>query len=120
MLPSGPKWQCKDIEIPEETNNKICLYYRNPLKCIQFLLHNPLYTDNIKFVPYHLYKSAQKQMRLYTEWLSGDVAWKLHTYVTATVSIAVLKSAASRASIAMLTSAIPHYQQYLPSISLDL
>ena len=80
MLPSGPKWQCKDIEIPEETNNKICLYYRNPFECIQFLLHNPLYTDNIKFVPYNLYKSAQKQMQLYMEWFSGDVTWKLQVY----------------------------------------
>lgn len=42
------------------------------------------------------------------------------TYVTATVSIAVLKSVASCMSIAMLISAIPHYQQYLPSVSLDL
>lgn len=78
MLPSGPKWQCKDIEIPEETNNKICLYYRNPFECIQFLLHNPLYTDNIKFVPYHLYKSAQKTNAI----VHGMVIWRCHMETT--------------------------------------
>ena len=38
-------------------------------------MQNPLFHDHLSFTPFHLYESAAKVMRIYTEWLSGDQAW---------------------------------------------
>jgi hypothetical protein len=41
------------------------------------LLQNPLLADHLEFTPYHIFKTAEKTMRMYTEWLSGDAAWSM-------------------------------------------
>ncbi|KAF8814617.1 hypothetical protein BYT27DRAFT_7326430 [Phlegmacium glaucopus] len=77
MLPKGPEWQCKPWETLYPTKKPLYLYYRDPLECIQSILYHPLVKDFIKFSPFRLYESAAKAMRIYTEWLSGDVAWSM-------------------------------------------
>ncbi|KAJ7017639.1 hypothetical protein C8F04DRAFT_1214995 [Mycena alexandri] len=77
MLPKGPEW--KAIPWPTEypTKNSLTLYYRDPLECLQTLLSNPLVQDFIHFTPFRLWANSEKLMRIYTEWLSGDVAWNM-------------------------------------------
>jgi hypothetical protein len=41
------------------------------------LIQNPLLQDQLEFAPYHIFKTAEKTMRIYTEWLSGDAAWAM-------------------------------------------
>lgn len=77
MLPTGPPWICKPIETVYPTKNKIYLYYRDPIQCLQSLMHNPLLKDHIDFTPRRLYENAEKLVRVYTEWLSGDAAWSM-------------------------------------------
>ncbi|RDB15504.1 hypothetical protein Hypma_004161 [Hypsizygus marmoreus] len=77
LLPKGPEWKCKPRTTNVPTKSKIHLFYRNPLECIQSLLHHPLMKDHIKYTPFRLFKTAEKAMRIYTEWLSGDVAWEM-------------------------------------------
>ena len=77
MLPKGPEWQCKPLSTDCPTKRPLHLYYRDPLECIQSILFNPLVKDFISFSPFRLFESATKAMRLYTEWLSGDVAWSM-------------------------------------------
>ena len=77
MLPGGPKWLSKEMETESPTIDKVYLYYKNPLHCLQYILHNPLFSDHLQFAPYRLYQSIDKQIRLYDEWLSGDVSWTL-------------------------------------------
>ena len=57
--------------------NDVILYYRDPLLCLQYLMHSPLVQDHILVLPFKLYESAAKTMRIYTEWLSGDRAWNI-------------------------------------------
>ncbi|KAJ7816384.1 hypothetical protein B0H13DRAFT_2242446 [Mycena leptocephala] len=64
-----------EIQLPDQTT--LTLYYRDPLECLQSLLGNPLVQDFIQYTPFRLWKSAEKLMRVYTEWLSGDVAWRM-------------------------------------------
>ena len=40
-------------------------------------MRNPLVKDSIGFAPFQLFKTAEKTMRIYTEWLSGDAAWSM-------------------------------------------
>ncbi|KAH9018300.1 hypothetical protein EDB84DRAFT_1589970 [Lactarius hengduanensis] len=70
MLPKGP-------ECPYPTKKDVALFYRGPLECIQSILSNPLVNDYIRFTPFRVYESAVSAMRIYTEWLTGDVAWSM-------------------------------------------
>lgn len=73
----GLRWVSKRI-IPETpTKNDLVLYYRDPLLCLQYLMHNPLVQVHISFTPFKLYESAAKSMRIYTEWLSSEQAWNI-------------------------------------------
>lgn len=52
MLPSGPKWRSKRIEVEGyQTAEPIVLYMRESDKCVEYLLSNPLFADHINFVP---------------------------------------------------------------------
>jgi hypothetical protein len=65
MLPTGPPWMCKLIETVFPTKNKIYLYYRDPLECLQSLMRNPLLKDYIDFTPQRLYENAEKLVCLH-------------------------------------------------------
>jgi len=41
------------------------------------LMQNPLLADHLEFTPFRVFKAADKTMRIYTEWLSGDAAWSM-------------------------------------------
>lgn len=59
------------------TKHVIRLFYRDPLDCIQSLLESPLVKDHIHFTPLRIFKTAEKLVRVYNEWLTGDVAWRM-------------------------------------------
>jgi len=80
MLPKGPEWKCLPITTVYPTKNKITLYYRDPVECLQMLMRNPLLKDQLEFTPYHIFNTAEKTMRIYTEWLSGDAAWDMQVW----------------------------------------
>lgn len=77
LLPKGPVWQCKVWKTVYPTKKKLTLFYRDPLECIQSILHSPLMKDHIKFKPLRIFESASRAMRIYTEWLSGNAAWSM-------------------------------------------
>ena len=77
MLPAGPSWKCKPWTTSHPTKSPLQLFYRDPIECIQSLLNSPLSADEFEFAPYKLYKTAERSIRVYSEWLSGDVAWSM-------------------------------------------
>ncbi|KAH9171632.1 hypothetical protein EDB89DRAFT_2070565 [Lactarius sanguifluus] len=79
MLPQGPEWRCKPCDSPFPMKKNVHLFYRDPLECIQCILSNPLMNDHIRFTPFRVYESAVSAMRIYTEWLTGDVAWSMQS-----------------------------------------
>jgi len=81
MLPAGPLWKCKPWAANHPTKSPLQLFYRDPIECIESLLNSPLSADDIEFTPYKLYKTAEKSIRVYSEWLSGDVAWTMQVCV---------------------------------------
>ncbi|KAJ7826831.1 hypothetical protein B0H13DRAFT_2241080 [Mycena leptocephala] len=86
-LPSGPAWMSVPWKTTYPTKKPLTLYYRDPLECIQNLLANPLVQDFIQFTPFRLWKTAERLMRVYTEWLSGDVAWGMQDRIPAGATI---------------------------------
>src|ERR1700678_1534307 len=77
MLPKGPVWQCKVWTTVYPTKRNLTLFFRDPLECIQSILHSPLMKDYIAFKPLRIFESATRAMRIYTEWLSGNAAWSM-------------------------------------------
>ncbi|KAJ7030184.1 hypothetical protein C8F04DRAFT_1211785 [Mycena alexandri] len=77
ILPKGPEWKAILWRTEYPTKSPLTLYYRDPLECLQYLLSNPLIQDHIHFTPFRLWANSDKLMRIYTEWLSGDVAWNM-------------------------------------------
>ncbi|KAJ7029673.1 hypothetical protein C8F04DRAFT_1187525 [Mycena alexandri] len=77
MLPKGPEWKAIPWATTYPTKKPLTLYYCDPLECLQFLLSNPLIQDHVHFTPFRLWSNSEKLMRIYTEWLSGDVAWEI-------------------------------------------
>lgn len=76
LLPMGPQWHATPVPLQTyPTKMPVQLYHRDPIDCLQSLLHSPLVADHIDFTPFRLYKSAERIVRVYTEWLSGDAAW---------------------------------------------
>lgn len=77
ILPKGPEWKCKLMKTVYPTKHAIRLFYRDPLDCIQSLFESPLIKDHIRFAPLRIFKTAEKLVRVYNEWLTGDVAWRM-------------------------------------------
>ncbi|KAF8189057.1 hypothetical protein BJ912DRAFT_850916 [Pholiota molesta] len=77
MLPTGPVWRSRVLKPVYPTKNTPTLYYRNPVECLESLLRNPLLEGSIEYTPFQLFETAEKKMRVYTEWLSGDAAWSM-------------------------------------------
>ncbi|KAJ7891457.1 hypothetical protein B0H13DRAFT_1625951 [Mycena leptocephala] len=76
-LPKGLVWKATRWETNYPTKRPLALYFRDPPECLQSLLGNPLVQDFIQYTPFRLWNCAAKLMRVYTEWLSGDVAWRM-------------------------------------------
>ncbi|KAJ6582017.1 hypothetical protein B0H19DRAFT_930711 [Mycena capillaripes] len=75
LLPSGPPWLSTVINYPGfPTKTPIVLYHRDPVKCIESLLRNPLLKDHIQFTPKKLFRNGRP---LYTEWITGEGAWQM-------------------------------------------
>ena len=74
MLPAGPLWSFKTVPTFAPTKDPVVLYYKDPIICLQAIFSNPLFQDHIELTPYHIYKSMDKCVREYKEWMSGDVA----------------------------------------------
>lgn len=77
MLPSGPEWKFKPIPTQVPTKTPVRLFLRDPIECIQSLYSNPLLKDEFDVEPFRIYKTAEKLVRVYTEWMSGDCAWQM-------------------------------------------
>ncbi|KAG6908908.1 hypothetical protein DXG01_002789 [Tephrocybe rancida] len=79
ILPQGPQWKAKPWATTCPTKYPVTLFYKDPIECLQSLLHSPLVNDSLSFGPFRLFKTAEKLARVYTEWLSGDVAWEMQS-----------------------------------------
>jgi hypothetical protein len=88
LLPQGPQWFAKPWKTHHPTKLPISLYWRDPVACLESILHNPLIADHVDMVPFRLFKTAEKTMRIYTEWLSGDRAWNIQVSFMHNVSAA--------------------------------
>lgn len=78
ILPKTPPWKCRVIDTaPHQTKHPVRLLYRDTVECLEALLSNPLFRNSIDFRPYRVFTTAERLVRVYTEWMSADHAWQL-------------------------------------------
>lgn len=82
MLPKGPKWKCKPWKTVYPTKNPVKLFYRDSVECVKSLLQSPLMKDYLQFSPLRVFETAEKLVRIYGDWLTGDVAWNMQVRPT--------------------------------------
>lgn len=82
MLPSVPDWKLKKITLTgHATKEPMFLFYRDALDCVEYLFGNPLFGDKMDFCPVRLYCNAERTIRMYTEWMTGNTAWEMQVSV---------------------------------------
>ena len=87
MLPAGPLWKCTLSRTVYPTKHPINLFYRDAIECVQSLMNNPLLKEALQFEPLRVFKTAEKLMRIYSEWQTGNVAWKMQVSNHLSISI---------------------------------
>jgi len=83
QLPTGLGWQCEIVDVVGDTlddngkpmGEKLELWRRDPLECIQELLGNPVFKDHVSYVPERVYTSTEGEERVYDEMWTGDWWW---------------------------------------------
>ncbi|KAF7971172.1 hypothetical protein HWV62_21918 [Athelia sp. TMB] len=78
MLPEGPQWKCKPWKVTTHpTKRPINLFYRDSIDCIRALFRNPLFSDAMHYTPFREFKTAERIVRVYEEWMSANAAWNI-------------------------------------------
>ena len=76
-LPTGPHWSYRIIPMSHPTKKPAILDYCNSLNCVEALLNHPYFTNCMDYVPFCAFTTAEKAVREFSEWMSGDVAWDI-------------------------------------------
>ncbi|KAF7981243.1 hypothetical protein HWV62_34611 [Athelia sp. TMB] len=78
-LPPGPQWTCQPWPVKSPTKRPANLFYRDSIDCVRSLFGNPLFADHMHYTPYREFKTAEKLVRVYNEWMSANVAWNMQS-----------------------------------------
>ncbi|KAG6374246.1 hypothetical protein JVT61DRAFT_4259 [Boletus reticuloceps] len=79
LLPPGPRWNFRVVSTLHPTKNPVVLYYHNSLECIESLFNHPYFMSHIDYTPFCLFTTAERMVREYTEWMSGEVTWQMQS-----------------------------------------
>ena len=59
------------------TKSPVRLFYRDTVECLEALFQHPLFHDKLDLVPCHVYRTAERLVRVYSEWMTSDGAWDI-------------------------------------------
>ncbi|KAI6001429.1 hypothetical protein EDD15DRAFT_2158658 [Pisolithus albus] len=79
LLPTAPRWNYRIIATSYPTKSPAILYFRDSLECIEALFNHPYYADHMMYTPFRVFTSAERVVREFSEWMSGDVAWRMQS-----------------------------------------
>ena len=78
VLPSPPSW--KEVVVSVDggtTKDPLILYYRDGGECFECLFGDPCYENDMDFGPRRVFTVGEVRERLYSEIMTGDMAWNL-------------------------------------------
>ncbi|KAF7973382.1 hypothetical protein HWV62_15481 [Athelia sp. TMB] len=100
-LPPGPQWICQPWPVKHPTKRPVSLFYRDSVSCVRSLFSNPLFSDNMYYTPFREFKTTEKLVRVYNEWMSGNVAWNMQLPPGSTLIGTILSS--NKTNISVMT-----------------
>ncbi|KAI6037289.1 hypothetical protein PISMIDRAFT_105549 [Pisolithus microcarpus 441] len=103
-LPPGLLWLCKTLMTEYPTKEPPCLFYHNPIKCLQALLSHPHFKSHISFVPRRVWTCAAKICCIYNEWLSGDRAWNMQEVLLLGATLLGVVLSSDKTNISVMSS----------------
>ncbi|KZO90118.1 hypothetical protein CALVIDRAFT_490946 [Calocera viscosa TUFC12733] len=71
-LPGGPQWRHMNICLDHAPGQPRQLLYRDPVECLQYLLANPTFKEDLVLEPYFEYTDDGMSERLINEMPTGD------------------------------------------------
>ncbi|KAI5987191.1 hypothetical protein EDD15DRAFT_2174021 [Pisolithus albus] len=82
-LRTGPGWACEMIDVEGDIvaedgslrRERLELWRRDPIECVQELMGNPAFRDVMSYVPERAYTDASGENRIYDEMWTGDWWW---------------------------------------------
>ncbi|KAG2750887.1 hypothetical protein P692DRAFT_201710227 [Suillus brevipes Sb2] len=77
LLPAPPQWKYQKITTKFPTTKTLQIFYRDAIKCLQSLLSHPLLAASFDFIPCKVYESAERAVRVYHGFMTGDHTWNL-------------------------------------------
>ncbi|KAG1870221.1 hypothetical protein DFJ58DRAFT_723118 [Suillus subalutaceus] len=77
LLPAPPQWKYQKITTEFPTTKTLQIFYRDAIECLQSLLSHPLLAASFDFIPCKVYESAERAVRVYHGFMTGDHAWNL-------------------------------------------
>ncbi|KAI5996952.1 hypothetical protein EDD15DRAFT_2163119 [Pisolithus albus] len=81
LLPSGPRWKFQIVPTTHPTREPVQLYFRDALDCVEALFNHPFFADKMDFMPFRLFTTAERLVRVFTEWMSSDGAWDMQASI---------------------------------------
>ncbi|EMD34441.1 hypothetical protein CERSUDRAFT_75980 [Gelatoporia subvermispora B] len=86
---SGVKWTCKEVTVTGDLTGKgdvpqtesIEIWFRDPLKCIQELMNNPMFKDNMLYAPQKQYADKEGKTQVIDKMASADWWWEIQVHL---------------------------------------
>lgn len=73
----GTELEKPNYSLVHGTKSLIWLFWRDLVDCLESLFSNPLFHDQLDFIPCHIHKTAVWLLCVYSEWLTGDATWSI-------------------------------------------
>ncbi|KAG2355106.1 hypothetical protein BDR07DRAFT_1236239, partial [Suillus spraguei] len=82
------------------------LFWRDLVECLESLFSNPLFHDQLDFIPCRVYKTAAQLLHVYSEWLTGDTIWSIQDQLPQGTTVLRTVLLSDKTNIMMMTGAI--------------
>ncbi|KAG2137454.1 uncharacterized protein EDB93DRAFT_1091181, partial [Suillus bovinus] len=103
LLPSGLHWMSQVIPMTHPTKSPVILYWCDPLDCLSSLLNHPMFRKESDFTPRRVYTTVQQPYRVYSEWMTGNDAWKMQSNLPSGVTLLGTILSSDKTNISMMT-----------------
>ncbi|KAF9218670.1 hypothetical protein BS17DRAFT_719950, partial [Gyrodon lividus] len=77
LLPLGPQWNVRVEPTSHPMKSAVRLYFHDTLDCIESLFNHPYFIDKLHLTPHWIFETAEHLVHMYSEWMTGDVAWNM-------------------------------------------
>ncbi|KIJ06825.1 hypothetical protein PAXINDRAFT_91431, partial [Paxillus involutus ATCC 200175] len=103
LLPLGPRWNVRVVLTSHPTKSTVRLYFRDTLDCIESLFNHPYFINKLDLTPHWIFETAECLVRMYSEWMTGDVAWNMQSQLPLSATLLGVVLSSDKTNITTMT-----------------